>query len=88
MKIKEGFVVRKVMGNNVVIATGAQSKKFHGMVKLNDTAAEIWGYIADGLDIDAIVDKMREKYDVDESLLRADVEKTVNTLIDQGFAEL
>ena len=88
MKIKEGFVVRKVMGNNVVIATGAQSNKFHGMVKLNDTAAEIWGYIADGLDIDAIVDKMREKYDVDESLLRADVEKTVNTLIDQGFAEL
>ena len=87
MKIKEGFVVRKVMGNNVVIATGAQSKKFHGMVKLNDTAAEIWGYIAEELDTDAIISKMLAKYDVDEALLRADVKKTVKTLIDQGFVE-
>ena len=88
MKIKEGFVVRKVMGNNVVIATGAQSKKFHGMVKLNDTATEIWNYISEGLETDAIYEKMLEKYDVDESLLRADVKKTIKTLIDQGFVEL
>lgn len=88
MKIKEGFVVRKVMGNNVVIATGAQSKKFHGMVKLNDTATEIWNYISEGLEADAIYEKMLEKYDVDESLLRADVKKTIKTLIDQGFVEL
>ena len=88
MKIKEGFVVRKVMGNNVVIATGAQSKNFHGMVKLNDTAAEIWGYIADGLSTDAICETMLKKYDVEPSLLRADVEKTVKTLTDQGFIEL
>ena len=88
MKIKKGFVIRKVMGNNVVIATGAQSKSFHGMVKLNDTAAEIWGYIADGLETDAIIEKMLEKYEVDASLLRQDVEKTVNTLVEQGFVEL
>ena len=88
MKIKEGFVVRKVMGNNVVIATGAQSKKFHGMVKLNDTAAEIWGYLSSGMDVETICKTMLEKYDVDESLLRADVKKTIKTLIDQGFVEL
>lgn len=88
MKIKEGFVIRKVMGNHVVIATGAQSKNFHGMVKLNDTAAEIWGYIAENLDTDAIFDKMIEKYDVDASILRADIEKTLETLVAQGFVEL
>lgn len=88
MKIKEGFVVRKVMGNNVIIATGAQSKKFHGMVKLNDTAAEIWGYLSSEMDVETICKTMLEKYDVDEALLRADIEKTVNTLIEQGFVEL
>ena len=87
MKIKEGFVIRKVMGNNVVIATGAASKNFHGMVKLNDTAAEIWGYISDGMETDAICEKMLEKYDVDETLLRSDVEKTIKTLAEQGFVE-
>ncbi len=88
MKIKEGFVLRKVMGNNVVIATGAASKNFHGMVKLNDTAQEIWGYLANGLDIDAMCKEMLEKYDVDEALLRADIEKTIKTLAEQGFVEL
>ncbi len=88
MKIKEGFVLRKVMGNNVIIATGAASKSFHGMVKLNDTAAEIWSYISDGMDLDAISEKMLEKYDVDEALLRTDIEKTVKTLAEQGFVEL
>ncbi len=88
MKIKEGFVIRKVMGNNVVIATGAASKNFHGMVKLNDTAQEIWGYLANGLDIDAMCKEMLEKYDVDEALLRADIEKTIKTLAEQGFVEL
>ena len=88
MKIKEGFVIRKVMGSHVVIATGAASKNFHGLVKLNDTAAEIWGYIAEGLTLDKIFEKMLEKYEVEESLLRADIEKTVNALAEQGFVEL
>ncbi len=88
MKIKEGYVIRKVMGNHIVIATGAQSKTFHGMVKLNDTAAEIWELIAKGLGEDEICQAMLQTYDVEEETLRADVKKTVKTLIEQGFVEI
>ena len=88
MKIKEGYVIRKVMGNHVVIATGAQSKDFHGMVKLNDTAAEIWELISKGMTEDEICAAMLESYDVDENQLRTDVKKTLKTLIDQGFVEI
>lgn len=88
MKIKEGYVIRKVMGNHVVIATGEQSKNFHGMVKLNNTAAKIWEYIANGLDEDGICAAMLEEYDVDEKLLREDIQKAVKTLIEQGFVEI
>ena len=35
MRIKEGFVLREVAGQVVVIATGEASKGFHGMIKLN-----------------------------------------------------
>ena len=88
MKIKEGYVIRKVMGNHVVIATGEASKNFHGMVKLNDTAAEIWGYVAENKSVDEIVSCMLEKYEVDEAQLRPDVEKTLKTLVEQGFIEI
>ncbi len=88
MKIKEGYVIRKVMGNHMVIATGEASKNFHGMVKLNDTAAEIWKYIAEGKSEDEIFASMLEKYEVDEDKLRDDISSTVKTLLKQGFIEI
>ncbi len=88
MKIKDGFVIRKVMGSHVVIALGEASRDFHGMVKLNDTAAEIWGYISEGKDTEGIISAMLEKYEVGEEKLREDVEKTINTLSEQGFIEV
>ncbi len=87
MKIKDGFVIRKVMDNNVVIALGEASRDFHGMLKLNDTAAEIWEYIAEGKDVDGIVACMLEKYEVEEAKLREDVEKIIKSLTEQGFIE-
>ena len=32
MKIKKGFVVRKVAGENIVVPVGGMSKTFHGMI--------------------------------------------------------
>ncbi len=87
MKIKEGFVIRKVMGNHVVIAVGDASRDFHGMIKLNDTAAEIWGYIGEGKSYEDIVSAMLEAYDVSEEKLRADITDTLNTLEQQGVIE-
>ncbi len=36
MKIKEGFVLRDIAGDTVVIATGEVSKTFHGIGKIRD----------------------------------------------------
>ena len=88
MKIKEGYVIRQVMGNYVVIATGEESRNFHGMVKLNETAASIWNYIADGKNEDEIIAAMMEQYEVEEQKLRDDVKKTIETLVAQGLVEL
>ena len=88
MKIKDGFVIRPVMGSYVVIATGEMSKSFHGMVKLNGTAKDIWELLERGLDEDGIVKAMSDSYEVDEDTLRADVKKTVAAFVAQGFVEV
>ena len=88
MKIKEGYVIRQVMGNYVVIATGEESRSFHGMVKLNETAANIWTYISECKSEDEIVATMINEYEVEEKQLRADVKKTIETLVAQGLVEL
>ncbi len=76
------------MGNYVVIALGDASRDFRGMIKLNDTAAEIWGYINEGKTLDEIAAVMLEKYEIDEEKLRADIEATTKTLAEQGILEL
>ena len=37
MKIKNGFMLRKVGSQNVVVAVGTASKDFNGIIRLNDS---------------------------------------------------
>lgn len=85
MKIKEGFVLRRVMGNYVVVAVGAASKKFRGMIKLNATAAEVWKGIEKGLSADEICDGICEEYEVEREIALRDVEKVIGELVANGF---
>jgi len=87
LKIKDGFVLREVMGNYVVVAVGEASKSFRGMIKLNATAADIWSCILQGMDEDGIYDALFDKYEVDGDVLRADIKSTVETLRANGLLE-
>lgn len=88
MKIKDGFVLREVMGRHVAVAVGEASKSFRGMIKLNSTAADIWRWIAEGLDEGEICAALCEKYEVDEITASADVRRTIEMLEKQGFLEV
>ncbi|MBQ4091609.1 MAG: PqqD family protein [Clostridia bacterium] len=88
MKIKEGFVLREVMGKKVVIAVGDASLTFRGMVQLNETAAEIWDHISKGCAKEEIVDAMLEKYDVPRQRLEEDVERSISLFLENGMIEL
>lgn len=88
MKIKDGFVLRSVMGSYVVVAVGAASKSFRGMVKLNSTAADIWKCIETGFTRDEICDMLFAKYEVEREKLEDDVDNIIKNLAEQGFLEL
>lgn len=88
MKIKEGFVLREVMGNFVAVAVGEASRSFRGMVKLNSTAADIWQGIERGLSESEICSAICEKYEVEESVASADVSRTIEMLEKHGFLEI
>ena len=88
MKIKDGFVLRSVMGSYVVVAVGAASKSFRGMVKLNATAADVWKCIEVGFSKGEICDMLFSKYEVEREKLESDVDNIINDLAEQGFVEL
>ena len=85
MKVKDGFVLREVAGQAVVIATGEASKDFHGMVKLNGTGSVIWKGLSEGKTEDQIADELVAEYEVTREQALADVRAFVRKMADEGF---
>lgn len=87
MKIKNGFISRKVAGNNVVVATGEQSKCFNGIIKLNESGLILWDKLLGGADEAQLADALLAEYDIDRATAEADVSRFVGVLRDAGAIE-
>ena len=73
MKVKDGFILRKVGRQFVVAATGEASKNFNGMLRLNEEAAFAFDLLQKGTTQEELVSALMEKYAGEETVVRADV---------------
>ena len=80
MKIKDGFVVRELAGQSIVVALGEASKTFNGMIKLNDTGRLIWDMLAQGKSRDEIADKFIAEYEVERAIAERDIDAFIEVL--------
>lgn len=87
MKIKEGFVMREVAGQAVVIAVGEASKTFHGMINLNGTGKLIWEDVEQGKTEEEITHRILEDYEVDYDKALHDVKVTIGKMEEAGVLE-
>lgn len=74
MKIKEGFILRKVGIQYVVAATGKASENFNGMMRLNESGAFAFRLLQEGITEEELVRRILAEYDVSEETARRDVE--------------
>lgn len=79
-KIKEGFLLRKVAGDHVVVPVGEAGKVFHGMIRLNDTGAFLWEQCRKETTKEQVLQAMAEKYEVDESVAADDLDRFLQQL--------
>ena len=80
MKIKEGFLLRQVGDNHVVVPVGAQSVDFRCIITLNDTGAFIWEKLQKPCEVEDLVAAMLEEYDVPADVAAADINVYVAAL--------
>ena len=85
MKIKEGFIIRQVGGENIVVPIGKTGKDFHGMIKLNDTGNFLWNFFLKVHTEREAVEALLSEYEVDRSTAEADVEKFSAILRENDF---
>jgi len=87
MKIKNGFILRKVGDSSVVITVGEAAKNFKGMIKLNETGAFIWSLISDNKTLEEIVSAMTDEYEITKEQAKADAEAFINKLKENNVLE-
>ena len=80
MKIKEGFILRKVGIQYVVAATGKASENFNGMLRLNESGAFAFRLLQEGITEEELVSRIVGEYDVSEEAARRDVENFLAAL--------
>ena len=75
MKIKNGFVLRQVCGENVIVGEGLGAINFGKMLALNDTAAWLWQQaVAMGdFTVDALAQKLCDEYEVSLDEAKSDI---------------
>lgn len=85
MKIKDGFILRQVADNYLVVAVGDAVKDFNGIINLNETGAFLWKILESGATEEELVKKLTEEYDVDEETAKKDVGKFVAKLAEANL---
>ena len=85
MKIKDGFILRQVADNYLVVAVGDAVKDFNGIINLNETGAFLWKILESGATEEELVKKLTEEYDVDEETAKKDVGKFVSKLAEANL---
>lgn len=75
MKIKEGFVLREVCGDNVVCSEKLGHVHFGHMFVTNETATFLWQQaVKEGnFTVESLMSALCEAYDISEELARKDV---------------
>ena len=80
MRIKKGFVLRTVCGENVIVGEGLDAINFGRMLCLNETAAWLWKQALEQGDFTAqsLANALCTEYEVSPEQALNDVKETIN----------
>jgi len=87
MKIKDGFILRNVAGNNVVVPIGQATIDFNGMISLNDTGAFIFEQMLNEITRDELVQAVINEYVIDGELAQKDVDAFIEKIKGEDLFE-
>ena len=75
MKVKNGFNLREVCGENIIVAEGDENIDFSNIISMNESSAYLWQEVQklDNFTIDTLTQLLCEQYEIDEATAKNDV---------------
>ncbi len=87
MKIKEGFILRTVAGQNVVVPVGNNAMNFNAAITLNDSAAFLWKQLESEKTEQELLTALTDEYEIDQATAKGDISVFLNVLKEHGILE-
>ena len=88
MKIKEGFTLRTLCGEHIVVGEGLDQVNYNKIISLNGSAAYLWEQVqGKEFTLDNLVTLLTDQYNVSAERALEDVKRMVSTWQEQGLVE-
>ena len=81
MKLNSDFLIHDTGNGEMLIPVGEETKKFHGVIKLNGTGSEIVHLLEDNdLSMEELLNHFYEEYEEDKEVIKQSVVEFINKL--------
>lgn len=87
MKIKSGFILRKIAGKYMAVPIGGRVSEMHGMAALNETAAFMWGILEHECTEQDIVTALLDEYDITEETASEEVKAFIAKISQENLLD-
>ncbi|MBU0609115.1 MAG: PqqD family protein [Armatimonadetes bacterium] len=87
MKVKDGFLLREIAGEHIVVPIGERVVDLNGLLTLNATARVLWEELATEQTEDDLVEALTERFEVSPEVARTDVSDFIGLLAEKGLLD-
>ena len=87
IKAKEGFVLRNIVDEYILMPVGDNIAEFKGTILLNEVSALIWEKLQNPVSKEDLLQAVLDEFEVERSVAAADLDDLLTTLREYGVLE-
>ena len=87
MKAREGFILRNLAGEYLLMPKGEKIKNYDSVVLMNELSAFVWGKLQNPVTQSDLLEAVLNVYDVDEKTAREDLDGLLAELKEAGVID-
>ena len=87
MKAKNGFVLRKVVDEQILMPVGDNIGQFNGTVLMNDVSAFVWEKLQKPVTKEELLQAVLSEFEVDEETASRDLDELLEKFTGLGIIE-
>lgn len=87
MRIKNGFMLRDIAGQAVVVPLGSRVVEFNGIMTLSESGALLWRKLENDASFEEMVDLLITEYDIDRETASKDIENFLESMRSKNILE-